>query len=110
MFLRSWDYQGNPLAVFDGHQEAVVGAMSMPNDQILSWSLDQTLRAWSLDGGLLETFEGHQGKVLGAELLPDGNILSWSEDQTFRKWIYGVDPCLDDGGNGFEGHCKTIID
>ena len=45
--LRLSDGQsGAPLAVLDGHAEAITGVQLLTDGRILSWSYDNTLRLW----------------------------------------------------------------
>ena len=51
--LRVWDAEtGACTAVLQGHTDVVTGALSLPDDRILSWSRDETLRMWDAATGV----------------------------------------------------------
>ena len=98
------------LRTLRGHEEAVSGALALPDGRLLSWSGDKTLRLWSADGAPLAELCGHEEAVSGALALPDGRPLSWSkDDKTLRlwsadgaslavlrghdRWVFGALPC-----------------
>jgi WD40 repeat protein len=82
------------IATFEGHTEAVTGALILPDDNVLSWSEDKTLRVW--DGKSFccrTTLVGHDGGVRGALLLPADRVLSWANDRSPRIWNYQSGEC-----------------
>jgi WD40 repeat protein len=92
--------QENPcLAVFEGHLMEVLGALALPNGQILSWSWDNTLRIWDGQSGkCLIVLEGHSPWVKGALVLRHGRIISWDDDKTLRLW------------NSQDGQCVAVLE
>ncbi len=75
------------IHTFLGHEDAIAGALLLPDGRALSWSWDHTLRLWDLESGQPSAvLEGHTREVRGALLLPDGRALSWSADNTLRLW------------------------
>ena len=51
-----WDLDGNRLASFDGHYNAIVSACFSPdNKTILTASQDRTVNLWNLEGELIRT-------------------------------------------------------
>ena len=75
------------LAVLEGHQNDVKGALELRDGRLLSWAYEDSLRLWDRhSGACLATLEGHSDFVDGAIELRDGRILSWSNDKTLRLW------------------------
>jgi len=74
-----------------GHQGAVVGAIKLDRDQILSYSEDMTIRLWSSRNFQCKlVLKGHEGKVTSVQQLKHGKykgcLLSSSWDKTLRLW------------------------
>ena len=68
------------------HDGPVLGALVMPNGDLLSWSDDKTLRQWDVKtGAQIGPAMRHDAKVIGALVMPDGHLVSWS-NKTLRQW------------------------
>jgi WD40 repeat protein len=93
------------LALLLGHFTAVLGAESLADGRVLSWSGDGLLALWDgQTGTTLAILAGHTFTVLRATVLADGRILSWSADHTLRLW---------DGKTGaplavLDGHTQAV--
>ena len=86
-------------AVFEGHARKIDGALLLPGDRALSWSMDTTARLWDLTAGsCLVVLEGHSKRLKGAAALPDDRAVTWSDDSTVRVWSLA---------DGSEQHCLT---
>jgi WD40 repeat protein len=66
--------------MFEGHTNAVVGALELTDGRLLSWAWDHTLRLWDSQSGVLLTTLDGCGPVKGALELTDGRLLSWGGD------------------------------
>jgi WD40 repeat protein len=78
----------NPcLNVFEGHVDAVLGALEMKDEKILSWSYDLDLRLWEKRSGkCINRMAGKTNWVHGVVQLLNGDILSWAYEPTLRVW------------------------
>lgn len=75
------------LVLQENETEPVLGALSLPDSKLLSWSEDHILRLWDAKSGTqIAKLEGHTAKINGAQLLTDGRIVSWSDDGTVQTW------------------------
>lgn len=82
-------HTGEPLGIFNGHQDHVYTVAFHPHQPLLaSGSADQTIGIWSLpEGNRLHTWRGHNMDVLSLGFSPDGTLLaSSSSDESIRLW------------------------
>ena len=47
--LRLWAGDGTLLALLEGHEGRVTGALALADGRLLSWAEDSTLRLWDED-------------------------------------------------------------
>jgi WD40 repeat protein len=113
--LRIWDEDGNPIAVLEGHTEAILDAKELPDGRIVSRSSD-SVRLWGKDGSPVTAAAAELGPDAAFEASPkvlpsreddavtfegdpaakstelsDGRILSWS-DANLRMLARGFAP------------------
>ena len=75
------------VAVLEGHEHWISGALELAESRVLSWSPDKTLRVWNTISGECEVvLEGHSSRVEEARVLPNGDVLSWSSDSELFLW------------------------
>ena len=77
----------NPcLAVFEGHQASINGALPLPDGHILSWG-GRNIRIWEAETGrCLNVLQGHNKEIESVRILPHGRVISYAEDKSLRIW------------------------
>jgi WD40 repeat protein len=92
-------------ATLEGHSRPINGALTLSDNCIASWSLDNTLRLWDMGAGICRaTCQGHTDTVNGALALVGGRLLSWSDDTTLRLWDPRSGACV----GVFRGHTNSV--
>lgn len=88
--VRLWDaWSGKPLAVLDGHRDAVQSVVFSPKgNYIATASSDETTCLWNAKTGNLQAvLQGHKEAVRGAVFsADDSQLLTWGDDRTARLW------------------------
>jgi WD40 repeat protein len=94
--VRLWEVaSGKPLAVLEGHADAVAGLSFSPDGKALaSAGYDHAVKLWDLSswraGGVnppSQTLTGHKNWVLAVAFSPDGlTLASASSDRTAKLW------------------------
>lgn len=93
------------IAVLEGHEGSVTGAIELADGRLLSWSIDGTLRLWNgATGAQISEWLAHAGGVNGAIALPDGGLLSWGRDFQMSLWDSSGSPRV-----RFKGHTRSVI-
>ena len=80
---------GKPVAMFEGHRDAIYDAVLNRDQSILATcSYDKKIILWDVATGKeLRTLLGHNGAVFDLDFSPDGTIVaSASADQTVKLW------------------------
>ncbi|MBL6705400.1 MAG: hypothetical protein ISQ06_04770 [Planctomycetaceae bacterium] len=80
---------GKPVAMFEGHRDAMYDAVLNRDQSILATcSYDKKIVLWDVATGKeLRTLAGHNGAVFDLDFSPDGTIVaSASADQTIKLW------------------------
>ncbi|MDA0917464.1 MAG: hypothetical protein O2945_00200 [Planctomycetota bacterium] len=80
---------GKPVAMFEGHRDAMYDAVLNRDQSILATcSYDKKIVLWDVATGKeLRTLAGHNGAVFDLDFNPDGTIVaSASADQTIKLW------------------------
>ena len=97
------DKNGSILKTLEGHKQGIQGVCELSNNNILTWSNDQTLRLWDSEGSMIVVMAGDKGRIKGAFELSDKRIISWSVEGLIKIW--------DSSGELQEtliGHTKSI--
>ncbi|TAE66013.1 MAG: hypothetical protein EAZ86_22195 [Oscillatoriales cyanobacterium] len=82
-----WDFQGNCLATFTGHEFIENVSFSPTGDKIATASNDKTAKLWDLQGHCLVTFTGHKSLIKNVSFSPTGDkIATASNDKTAKLW------------------------
>ena len=77
----------NVKAELLGHRNEVQVLKLLPNCELASGSLDNTIKIWNYERAQLNfTLVGHKDNILVIEVLPDYEIASGSADRTIRIW------------------------
>ena len=86
--LRLWDPDtGQCVALLQGHTQALVGFLPLPEDLFVTWSQESTLRVWDATvNTATEPQAGHTGQIAGVKCLGSQQVLSWSTDGTMVMW------------------------
>jgi len=88
--LRLWKMDGEPVHIYNGHEDKVVRCAFSPDASlILSSSYDKTLKLWDTSEpyDCRQTFKGHTEWIVDCRFSPTGlHVLSGSLDNTARIW------------------------
>jgi WD40 repeat protein len=99
---RLWNVaDGQPVRMFQGHQDSLLSAVISPDGKLLATSsYDQQIKLWDVAGGQeLRTLAGHNDAVFDLAFRPDGKILaSASGDRTVKLWDVASGERLDTFG------------
>ncbi len=84
-----WDFQGNLLHIFYGHEHVITDAQfSHDSQSVISVSKDRSLRLWRVtDGAQIGIMAGHTAAIQALALSPDNRqIATASADHSVRLW------------------------
>ncbi|MBI4612351.1 MAG: hypothetical protein HY720_01950, partial [Planctomycetes bacterium] len=103
---RRWTADGKPIAVLEGHADAVISvAFSPDGTRLATASVDKTARLWSAEGKPIAVLEGHTDSVSEVAFSPDGTRLATaSADNTARLWTAEGKPIA-----VLEGHTGALL-
>jgi len=83
------DSTGNPVKIFEGHENSVNSLSQSIPDELVSGSWDGTARIWDTNTGkCLNVLEGHSHAVCVLSLL-NGIVITGSQDKSIRLWYKG---------------------
>jgi WD40 repeat protein len=72
---------------FTGHTNRVTCVVILPDERIVTGSLDTTLKVWNPNTRMLDhTLTGHSKGITCVSVLSDGRIVSGSYDGTLKIW------------------------
>eukprot|EP00931_Biecheleriopsis_adriatica_P021005 TRINITY_DN13874_c0_g1_i1.p1 TRINITY_DN13874_c0_g1~~TRINITY_DN13874_c0_g1_i1.p1 ORF type:complete len:483 (-),score=66.52 TRINITY_DN13874_c0_g1_i1:49-1497(-) len=80
---------------FVRHTDCIEALAALPNGQLASGSIDNTVRIWQLaDGSCIRVLSGHTRPVHALAALPLGQLASSSHDETVRIWKLADGSCI----------------
>jgi len=78
---------GSLVYTLTGHTNAIYRLAILPNGNLASGSLDNTIKIWNPNtGSLVFTLKGHTNLVSTLAILSNGNLASGSFDNTIKIW------------------------
>jgi len=89
-----------------GHGDQVISLTELPDGNIASGSLDNSIKIWDLEARqCARTLKGHKEDVVALEILRDGLLMSASWDNQIKIWDWQVgrlivDLCSQNWGTG----------
>ncbi|NEO00908.1 MAG: WD40 repeat domain-containing protein [Moorea sp. SIO3I7] len=109
---RLWDWWGNELAEFKGHQGGGSGVIFSPDGkQLVTTGIDGTVRLWDLNGKEFSQFNGqHEISFGGFSFSPDGSKLATAEeDGNARLWDLSGKKLAEFHGPNLEWRISRVI-